>query len=88
MRQSAVLAVGIAATLAGTVPAPVRFVLSRVMGRAYRREIALVDPVRLVFLDESGILTNLTRRYARAVIGERACGAAPVNACRNGVLSV
>lgn len=32
-----------------------------------------------MFLDESGILTNMTRRYARAVIGERACGAAPVN---------
>jgi hemerythrin-like domain-containing protein len=30
----------IATALAGTVPAPVRFVLSRVMGRRYRREIA------------------------------------------------
>lgn len=46
---------------------------------AYRREIALVDPARLVFLDESAILTNMTRRYARAAIGQRACGAAPVN---------
>lgn len=35
-----------------------------------------------MFLDESGILTNMTRRYARAVIGERACGAAPVNGKR------
>jgi transposase len=33
----------------------------------------------LVFLDESGILTNMTRRTARAPIGERACGEAPVN---------
>src|ERR687897_1724230 len=30
------------------------------------------------FLDESGILTNMTRRSARAPIGERACGEAPV----------
>jgi transposase len=30
------------------------------------------------FLDESGILTNMTRRYARAPVGERACGEAPV----------
>jgi transposase len=30
------------------------------------------------FLDESGILTNMTRRTARAPIGERACGEAPV----------
>jgi transposase len=38
-----------------------------------------VDPSRLVFVDEAGILTNMTRRYARAEIGERACGFAPVN---------
>jgi transposase len=45
----------------------------------FNKEIAAVDPNRLVFLDESGILTNMTRRYARAPIGERACGEAPVN---------
>jgi hypothetical protein len=44
----------------------------------FSKEIAAVDPNRLVFLDESGILTNMTRRSARAPIGERACGAAPV----------
>ena len=38
-----------------------------------------VDPSRLVFVDEAGIMTNMTRRYARAKIGERACGFAPVN---------
>lgn len=38
-----------------------------------------MNPNRLVFLDESGLWTNMTRRYARAPIGERACGAAPVN---------
>src|SRR3954447_4083511 len=40
--------------------------------------MATVDPARLVFIDEAGILTNMTRRYARANIGERACGFAPV----------
>ena len=45
----------------------------------FNKEIAAVDPNRLVFLDESGILTTMTRRYARAPIGERACGEAPVN---------
>jgi transposase len=45
----------------------------------FNKEIAAVDPNRLVFLDESWILTNMTRRYARAPIGERACGEAPVN---------
>jgi transposase len=45
----------------------------------FSKDMAAVDPTRLVFLDESGILTNMTRRYARASVGERACGAAPVN---------
>jgi transposase len=45
----------------------------------FNKEIAAVDPTRLVFLDESGILTTMTRRYARAPIGERACGEAPAN---------
>src|SRR3954454_21811947 len=41
--------------------------------------MATVDPSRLVFVDEAGVLTNMTRRYARAEIGERAYGFAPVN---------
>ena len=45
----------------------------------FSKDIVAVDPNRLVFLDESGILTNMTRRYARAPIGERAGGEAPVN---------
>jgi hypothetical protein len=36
-----------------------------------------IDPNRCVFLDEAGILTNMTRRYARAQIGQRAVGSAP-----------
>ena len=45
----------------------------------FRTNMAAVDPSRLVFLDESGILTNMTRRSARAPVGERACGEAPAN---------
>jgi transposase len=41
--------------------------------------MAPVDPSRLVFVDEAGVLTNMTRRYARAALGERAYGFAPVN---------
>src|SRR5690348_12458291 len=41
--------------------------------------MATVDPSRLVFVDEAGVLTNMTRRCARAEIGERAYGFAPVN---------
>jgi transposase len=36
-----------------------------------------VDPDRLVFLDESGLDTRLTRRYARAPRGRRAVGRIP-----------
>lgn len=46
---------------------------------AYCREIQAVDPTRLVFLDEAAVLTNLTRRMARAPRGERAYGSAPRN---------
>jgi hypothetical protein len=38
----------------------------------FAKEIAAADPNRLVFLDESGILTNMTRRYARAASGRAA----------------
>jgi hypothetical protein len=38
-----------------------------------------VDPGRLVFLDETAVLTNMTRRLARAPVGERAYGSAPRN---------
>jgi transposase len=41
-------------------------------GKTLRRSIR-------TFLDESGILTNMTRRSARAPVGERAVGHAPVN---------
>ena len=36
-----------------------------------------IDPKDLVFVDETGITTALTRRYARASRGARAHGSAP-----------
>ncbi len=36
-----------------------------------------IDPERLVFLDESGATTEMTRRYGRAPMGERIREAAP-----------
>ena len=47
---------------------------------AYQASIQAVDPVRLVFLDESGVQTNMIRRYARAPHGQRAIGSAPGHA--------
>lgn len=44
---------------------------------AFRKTIAHVNPANLVFLDESGIATNLVRLYGRAQRGERASGTAP-----------
>ena len=40
-------------------------------------ELAKIDPQHLVFLDENGIDTRLTRSHARAVRGERAVGKVP-----------
>ena len=37
--------------------------------RAWRAELAGVDPARLVFIDETGIDTRMTRAYARAASG-------------------
>jgi transposase len=39
--------------------------------------MAGIAPERLVFLDESGVLTNLVRLYARSPRGQRAHGTAP-----------
>ena len=38
---------------------------------ALRAEQPALDPARLVFIDESGFTTNMTRKYGRAPIGER-----------------
>ena len=45
----------------------------------YRAEIAAIDPATFVFVDESGVNTAMTRRYARAPRGERAVGSVPKN---------
>ena len=39
--------------------------------RAFCEELAGVDPHRLVFVDESGANTAMTRTYGRAPVGER-----------------
>jgi transposase len=44
---------------------------------AWRVELAGIDPRRLVFLDESGIDTRMTRTHARAPRGQRASGKVP-----------
>jgi transposase len=45
--------------------------------QAWRAELAGVDPARLVFVDETGIDTRMTRAYARARGGQRAIGRVP-----------
>ena len=44
---------------------------------AWRAELAGIDPARLVFVDETGIDTRMTRAYARAPRGRRAPGEVP-----------
>lgn len=44
---------------------------------AWREEFAGVDPARLVFLDESGATTAMTRRHGRAARGQRVDAAVP-----------
>jgi transposase len=44
---------------------------------AWRAELAGIDPRRLVFLDESGIDTRLTRTHGRAPRGRRVLGRVP-----------
>lgn len=45
--------------------------------RAFRRRMAQVDPNRLVFVDEAGANTAMTRTHGRASVGERVEGAVP-----------
>jgi transposase len=45
----------------------------------WRAQMDTVDPARLVFVDECGTHTSMTRRRARAARGERARGAVPRN---------
>ena len=44
---------------------------------AFQAEIQQIAPADLVFVDESGITTQMVRRFARALGGSRAVGRAP-----------
>ncbi len=44
---------------------------------AWKAEQASLDPARLVFIDETGASTKMTRLYARARRGQRALGRVP-----------
>lgn len=50
---------------------------ARTKRRAFRREVAKVSPGHLVFVDESGADTAMTRTRGRAPAGERVEGAVP-----------
>jgi transposase len=45
--------------------------------QAFEQKLASVDRERLVFVDEMGATTNLTRTYGRAPVGQRVPGAVP-----------
>jgi hypothetical protein len=45
--------------------------------RAWRERMPGLDPKKLVFLDETGANTKMTRRYGRAPRGERVVGRVP-----------
>ena len=38
--------------------------------QAWREQVSRIDPQRLVFLDESGVTTEMTRRYGRVAPGK------------------
>lgn len=46
---------------------------------AWRQEVALFNPEKLVFIDEAGTHTAMARGYARAPRGQRAHGSVPRN---------
>lgn len=43
----------------------------------WRQETSQIDPERLIFLDESGVTTEMTRRYGRAQGGQRVTEGTP-----------
>ena len=51
--------------------------------RAFRKGMAAVDPRRLVFVDESGATTAMTRAYGRAPKGQRVHDSVPVIGSRS-----
>jgi transposase len=53
---------------------------------AFRTMSAVWEARKVIFLDESGVQTNMTPRYSRAPRGERAVGSAPRNHTQNTTL--
>lgn len=49
----------------------------KIQRQAWRERVAHVDPHHLVFLDESGARTNMTRLYGRIIGGGRIVDSAP-----------
>ena len=49
----------------------------RLQRSLWREETSQIDPAKLIFLDESGVTTEMTRRYGRAVRGERVAEGTP-----------
>jgi transposase len=49
----------------------------QVARREWRKKQATLDVTKLVFLDETWVATNMTRRYGRAPVGTRCVAAAP-----------
>jgi transposase len=47
--------------------------------RLFRKEVAQIEPGRLVFVDETGVTTAMTPAYAWAPCGERAVDSAPAS---------
>src|SRR5262249_53412711 len=47
--------------------------------RNFRREVATIEPEKLVFVDETGATTTMTPSYARAPRGQRAVDATPAS---------
>jgi transposase len=47
--------------------------------RSFRREVKLIEPGRLVFVDETGVTTAMTPAYGRAPRGERVEASAPAS---------
>ena len=46
-------------------------VAGQIQRSLWREETNQLDPARLIFLDESGVTTEMTRRYGRGLRGER-----------------
>jgi transposase len=49
----------------------------RAKREAWAERMPGLDPAKLVFIDETGANTKMTRRYGRAPVGERVVGAVP-----------